>query len=200
MHGDSRTRGERALRVKIVAGLGNPGARYKHTRHNLGFEVLDLVAERLGVQIDREKSRGLIAEARHGSEKLLLVKPLTYMNRSGDCLAALARNRVDTPENVLTVVDDINLPLGRVRIRRGGSAGGHNGLESIIERLGSRDFPRLRLGVGQERRDRDLADFVLAKFHPDEWPAVREVTALAADAVLYWVEHGVEQAMNQFNR
>ena len=186
--------------MKIVAGLGNPGPKYRHTRHNLGFDVIDLVAERLGVRLDREKGQGLIAEASFAGEKLLLVKPLTYMNRSGDCLYALARNKVETPDQVLVVVDEIHLPLGRVRIRRGGSAGGHNGLKSVIERLGSPEFPRVRLGVGQERRDRDLADYVLAKFHPDEWPVVREVTALAADAVLCWMEYGVEQAMNQFNR
>lgn len=186
--------------MKIIAGLGNPGPKYRFTRHNLGFDVIDLVAERLGVSLDREKCQGLVAETAHASRKLLLVKPLTYMNRSGDCLAALARNRADTPDEVLVVADEIHLPLGRVRIRRGGSAGGHNGLKSVIERLGSPDFPRMRLGVGQERRDRDLADYVLSKFHPDEWPLVREVTALAADAVLCWVEHGVDQAMNQFNR
>jgi PTH1 family peptidyl-tRNA hydrolase len=187
-------------RVKIIAGLGNPGPKYRHTRHNLGFEVIDLLAERLGVQLDREKGQGLVAEAFHAGQKLLLVKPLTFMNRSGECLAALARNRVDTPEEVMVVADDIHLPLGRVRIRRGGSAGGHNGLKSVIERLGSPGFPRVRLGVGQECHDRDLADYVLAKFYPGEWPVVREVTDLAAGAVLCWLEHGVDQAMNQFNR
>lgn len=187
-------------RVKIVAGLGNPGPRYRNSRHNLGFLVLDQLAERLGVRLDREKSQGLVAEAVWRGERLLLVKPMTYMNRSGDCLAGLARNTLQRPEDLLAVVDDVNLPLGKMRMRPVGSAGGHNGLKSVIERLGTRDFPRLRLGVGQERRDAELADYVLGRFHPEELPEVRRMVETAPDAILCWVEHGAEQVMNEYNR
>ncbi len=185
--------------MKLIAGLGNPGARYRGTRHNLGFDVLDALANRLGCAFNREKHNGLIAEAMDSGEKLLLVKPQTYMNLSGDCVAALARNKVHDPADVLVVVDDINLPIGRVRMRMGGSAGGHNGLKSLIERLGTKDFHRLRLGVGDERKSRDLADHVLSRFHPDEFDAVNEMTDRAQDAVLLWVKEGGTAAMNRYN-
>lgn len=186
--------------MKIVAGLGNPGPRYRNSRHNLGFLVLDRLAERLGVRLDREKHQGLVAEADWRGERLLLVKPMTYMNRSGDCLARFARNTLQRPDDLLAVVDDVDLPLGKMRMRRGGSAGGHNGLKSIIERLGTQDFPRLRLGIGQQRRDAELADYVLGRFHPDELPEVRRLEEAAPDAILCWVEHGAEQVMNEYNR
>lgn len=185
--------------VKIIAGLGNPGARYRRTRHNLGFEVLDGLAARLGAAFTREKHQGLLAEAVYERERLLLVKPQTFMNRSGNCLAAVARNKMDAPDQLLVVVDDVNLPLGRVRMRAGGSAGGHNGLKSIIERLGSRDFHRLRLGVGDERDTEDLAGHVLSKFRPDERPAVDDMCTRAVEAVLVWVAEGVERGMNTVN-
>ncbi|MFP4502711.1 MAG: aminoacyl-tRNA hydrolase [Candidatus Hydrogenedentota bacterium] len=185
--------------MKIIAGLGNPGPQYKNTRHNLGFEVLDLFAEQLGVRLDREKHRGLFTQVRVGGESVLLVKPLTYMNRCGDCLAPMARNKVEDPADILVVVDDVNLPLGRVRIRAGGSAGGHNGLKSLIERLGTRDFPRLRLGVGEETRGPDLADYVLAKFRPEERETVSQAMETACEAIRCWVERGTSAAMNAYN-
>ncbi len=187
------------LMVKIIAGLGNPGARYRRTRHNLGFEVLDALAARLGTGFLREKHEGLLAEATHCGERLLLVKPQTFMNRSGNCLAAVARNKIDAPGRLLVVVDDVHLPLGRLRVRADGSAGGHNGLKSIIERLGTQDFPRLRLGVGDERDTGDLADHVLSKFRPDERADVEALREQAVEAALMWVSEGIERTMNAFN-
>jgi len=184
----------------MIVGLGNPGARYRSTRHNLGFDVLDRLAEAMGASFDREKCEGLIAEHAHRGQKVLLVKPLTYMNRSGDCVAKLARNKVHDPADLLVVVDDVNLPLGRLRARAGGSAGGHNGLKSLIERTGSKDFHRLRLGVGDDRRTGDLSDHVLERFRPDEREAVEEMTGRAVDAVRCWIEEGVEKTMDRFNR
>jgi PTH1 family peptidyl-tRNA hydrolase len=184
--------------VKVIVGLGNPGPKYRNTRHNLGFVVLDLLAEQLRVASAREKSGGLVSEGLHVGERVMLVKPLTFMNRSGDCVAPLVRNKVDSLEDVLVITDDVNLPLGKLRLRPGGSAGGHNGLKSLIERLGSQEFPRVRMGVGQSG-GRELADHVLSRFHPDEGPEVDRMVKLAAEAALCFVAQGIEKAMNQFN-
>jgi peptidyl-tRNA hydrolase, PTH1 family len=186
--------------VKIIVGLGNPGPQYRNTRHNLGFEVLDALARRLNTGFTREKHQGQLGEAVWSGEKLLLVKPLTFMNRSGDCVAAVVRNKVDTPADVLVVVDEVNLPLGTLRLRAGGSAGGHNGLKSLIERLGTQDFPRLRMGMGDGRAGGALADYVLARFHPDEFPVVKEMIDKGVEAVLSWVSEGAGPAMSKFNR
>ncbi len=187
--------------MKVIVGLGNPGTRYRNTRHNVGFGVLDRLAERLNTSFGREKYDAAVAEAPYGGHKLLLVKPHTYMNRSGISVAQAARNNVQEPaEDLLIVTDDVNLPLGRLRIRAGGSAGGHNGLKSIIEHLGTQEFPRLRIGVGDERRGADLADHVLSKFRPDEWPEVERAIDRAAEAVLRFVEEGVERTASEFNR
>ena len=183
----------------MIAGLGNPGPRYKNTRHNLGFMVLDGVADRLRVSLDREKHQGLVAEAVHAGTKVMLVKPLTFMNLSGACIAESARNKIFDPADLLVVVDDVNLPLGRLRFRPGGSAGGHNWLKSIIERFGSDAFHRLRLGVGATRPGENLVDHVLSRFAPDEWPDVNDMVAAAVDAVLCWTVEGMQSAMNRYN-
>ncbi len=185
--------------MKIIVGLGNPGPRYISTRHNLGFMVLDSLAASLRVAFAREKHSGVLAPAAWGTEKLLLVKPMTYMNRSGDCVAAVARNKIFSPDDLLIVVDDIHLPLGKLRFRAGGSAGGHNGIKSIIERFGTPDFHRLRLGVGGVNDRSVLVEHVLSRFHPDERADVDTMVERATQAVLCWVETGIAPAMNQFN-
>lgn len=186
--------------MKVIVGLGNPGPQYKWTRHNLGFLVLDQLAREIGADFSREKHQGLIAEGAAAGTRLMLIKPMTFMNRSGDCVAPAVRNKVDGPADVLVVTDDINLPLGRMRIRAGGSAGGHNGLKSLIERLGSPEFPRLRLGVGDHRATGDLSDHVLSTFRPDEKEAVEAMIGNAAEAARTWAQHGVERAMNEYNK
>ena len=183
---------------RLLVGLGNPGAAYRGTRHNLGFEVIDAVAARLGVVLDRTRHQGLVAEAQHAGRKLLLVKPQTFMNRSGDCVAPLARNFTPDRTDILVVVDDVALVTGRLRLRGAGSAGGHNGLKSLIERLGGQDFARLRMGVGEKGAGQDLAGHVLSRFRPEEKAAVEEMTARACDCALAWVEEGLEAAMNRF--
>lgn len=183
-----------------IVGLGNPGPQYRGTRHNLGFDVLDNLAQVLGVSFDKEKHKGLLAEASNKGTRLLLIKPLTFMNRSGDCVAPAVHNKVDGPSQVLVVTDDINLPLGRLRIRAGGSAGGHNGLKSLIERLGSDAFARLRVGVGDQRATGNLADHVLSRFRPEEKDAVAQMITRATEAALAWAEHGTEYAMNAYNQ
>ena len=186
--------------MKVIVGLGNPGPQYKWTRHNLGYLVLDKLARDIGADFSKEKHQGLLAEGVAAGGRLLLIKPLTYMNHSGDCVAPAVHNKVNGPAEVLVVTDDVNLPLGRVRIRAGGSAGGHNGLKSLIERLGSSDFPRIRLGVGDDRATGDLADHVLASFRPEEKETVEQMIGRAVDAALMWAQHGVERAMNEYNQ
>jgi len=186
--------------VKLIVGLGNPGQQYRNTRHNVGFRVLDEVAARLGARFDQEKYEGLLATTEHEGTRLMLLKPLTFMNLSGTSVAKAARNRVPKPEHVIVVLDEIQLPLGTVRIRHSGSHGGHNGLRSVIEHLGSQAFPRLRIGVGEKKAGQDLSDHVLSTFAPDEKPDVDRAVQTAADAVLCCVAEGVETAMNRFNR
>jgi PTH1 family peptidyl-tRNA hydrolase len=180
--------------------LGNPGQQYRNTRHNVGFRVLDEIAERLNARFDQEKYEGLFAMAEHEGARLMLLKPLTFMNLSGTCVAKAARNRVSRPEHIVVVTDEIQLPLGAVRIRQEGSHGGHNGLRSVIEHLGTQAFPRLRIGVGQKKAGQDLSDHVLSTFTPDEKADVERAIKAAADAVLCCVTEGVATAMNRFNK
>jgi PTH1 family peptidyl-tRNA hydrolase len=185
--------------VKLIVGLGNPGAAYRHTRHNIGFDVLDRLAVRLDAAFDREKFGGAIAAARVDGEKVLLLKPLTYMNLSGDSVAQAARYHADSPADILVVYDEVDLPLGKLRLRKSGSAGTHNGMKSVIERLGTEDVPRLRVGVGAEQQKGDRVAHVLGKFRPDERVAIAAAIEQAADACFCFVKEGVDAAMNRFN-
>jgi PTH1 family peptidyl-tRNA hydrolase len=186
--------------VKLIAGLGNPGPRYRETRHNVGFEVLDELAARARVAFGTGPADALVARVRDPGRDTLLAKPLTFMNLSGRAVGELARYyRIDVGD-LLVVTDDVNLPAGRLRLRRGGSAGGHNGLKSIIDCLGSDAFPRLRVGVGRGDTRRDLADHVLARMAPDERDTLREAALRAADACEMFITEGIDAAMNRFNR
>jgi PTH1 family peptidyl-tRNA hydrolase len=187
--------------MKLIVGLGNPGRDYRNTRHNAGFMVVDEVARRH--QLTWAPGPAQVVESfvvkRYGDVPLLLAKPLTYMNRSGDVVAGLA-HYFDVPvSDLLVVVDEAALPFGRLRARRGGSAGGHNGLKSIIARLGTDQFPRLRVGVGRGDARRDLADHVLSRFEGGERAALEEVITRAADAVEMFAAAGIEQVMNTYN-
>ena len=186
--------------MRVVCGLGNPGDRYRWTRHNVGFRVVDLLADRWGLTGQGSVRDGAaLLEVRQPEPigRVLLVKPMRYMNRSGQPLrAALRQTDADVAEDVLVVADDIDLPLGRVRLRRSGSAGGHNGLRDIIATFGSEDFARLRIGVG---RAGEAASHVLATFRPDERDLATEMVAVGADAVERWLAEGIEAAMNAFN-
>ena len=186
--------------VKVICGLGNPGERYRFTRHNVGFRVVDLLADRWGLTGEgRVKDGAALLEVRRPEPvgRVLLVKPMRYMNRSGGPLrAALRQTDVDVDADLLVVTDDIDLPLGRVRLRRSGSAGGHNGLRDIIATLGTEEFNRLRIGVG---RAGEAASHVLATFRPDERELATEMVAVGADAAERWLAEGIEAAMNAFN-
>jgi peptidyl-tRNA hydrolase, PTH1 family len=185
--------------VKLIVGLGNPGPRYAVTRHNVGFRVIDEIAARQGLTLDGGPADALVAKVRSWSEPAWIVKPLTMMNLSGHAVADLARFYQVGPGDILVIVDEAQLPLGRLRARRGGSAGGHNGLKSVIAQLGTDRFPRLRIGVGRGDARRDLADHVLAKFERDEQPDIDAAIAKAADASEVFVNDGIEAVMNRFN-
>jgi PTH1 family peptidyl-tRNA hydrolase len=186
--------------VKVVCGLGNPGDRYRFTRHNVGFRVVDLLADRWRLTGEgrlRDGAATLEARLPEPIGRVLLVKPMRFMNRSGVPLrSAMRQADVDIETELLLVTDDIDLPLGRVRLRRSGSAGGHNGLRDVIAAFGTDEFNRLRIGVG---RAGTAAGHVLATFRPDERDAATEMVAVGADAVERWLVDGVDEAMNAFN-
>ncbi len=185
--------------MKLVVGLGNPGVRYENTRHNIGFQVIDELARRWHVDQWRNEHQALVAKVRLGDQQVLVAKPMTFMNLSGEAVSGLAGfYKVSVPDT-LVVLDEVALPLGRVRAGRGGSDGGHNGLKSIVGRLGTLDVPRLRIGVGRGDGRRELADHVLGKFAEDERDAVEAAVLRAADASVIFVTDGIERAMNAFN-
>jgi PTH1 family peptidyl-tRNA hydrolase len=191
--------------MRLILGLGNPGEEYRDTRHNVGFRVVEELARRWEVSVDRLECNALTGRAAAGegesSIDVLLVKPQTYMNRSGYAARCFAERYELEPAAVLVVYDEINLPLGKLRVRRGGSPAGHRGLESIIEHLRSAEVPRLRLGVAQETKveGEDLAGFVLGPFAAEEREIVEEMIRRAADACEVWARDGVEVAMRGFN-
>jgi peptidyl-tRNA hydrolase, PTH1 family len=184
--------------MKAIVGLGNPGEKYRGTRHNIGFAVLEELARRANVRFDSSPANALVAKVRD-QEPRLLIKPLTFMNESGQAVGELARYFKVDAADLLIVVDEVDLPLAKLRARARGSAGGHNGLKSIIDHLGS-EFPRLRVGVGRGGASRDeLANHVLARFDKSEAEEVARMTARAADAAEVFITSGIEAVMNQFN-
>ena len=188
--------------MKVIAGLGNPGAEYAHTPHSIGFEVVDALARSLGASWRPSSSfGGELAQGMLGSVKVLLVKPQTFMNLSGDCVApAVKYHNANPSEDLLVVSDDIDLPVGKMRIRKGGSAGGHNGLRSVMERTGTADFVRLRLGVGRDARDRaNVIGHVLGKFSAADRATMDEVVAKAVEAIETIELANLETAMNRYN-
>lgn len=184
----------------LIVGLGNPGKEYERTRHNAGFRAVDLLAEKLGCKIDKSKFQGLYGQANYGGKKLMLLKPLTYMNLSGRSVLQLSAYFNIPPQRIIVLFDDISLEPGRLRIRADGSAGGHNGIKSIIQEVGSQAFPRVKIGVGAKPNpDYDLADWVLSTFSAKEEKALTVALENAADAALAIIDHGVPDAANRFN-
>ena len=184
----------------LIVGLGNPGREYERTRHNCGFRAVELLADTLGCKIDKAKFQGLYGQVNYGSKKLLLLKPQTYMNLSGRSVLQLSAYFHIPPQNIIVLFDDISLEPGRLRIRADGSAGGHNGIKSIIQELGSQSFPRVKIGVGSKPNpEYDLADWVLSTFSAQEEKALAVSLKNAADAVLAIIDHGVPEAANRFN-
>ena len=184
--------------MKVVIGLGNPGRQYVGTRHNIGWEMIDYLAKGPGVGTFRSAFQADVAEATEGGEKVLLVKPQTFMNLSGRAVRAILDFYKLTPADVLVVCDDYNLSLGKLRVRAKGSHGGQNGLRNIQEQLGTDEYPRLRMGIGQPAPG-EAVDFVLTRFKPGERAAVEEAIASAANGVLLWVRQGLAACMNRVN-
>ncbi|HET7091912.1 MAG TPA: aminoacyl-tRNA hydrolase [Thermomicrobiales bacterium] len=184
--------------MKIVVGLGNPGREYAATRHNLGFMVIDALARRLGATNARSRFKAEIAEAMHDGEKILFVKPQTYMNLSGHSVREIANWHRVPRANLLVVLDDLDLPFGAIRLRAEGSAGGHNGLAHIIEQLGSKDIARLRIGIG--RSASAARTQVLSRFAPIEQAELPAIVDAAADCAMIWLDDGIVAAMNRCNR
>lgn len=188
------------MAMKIIMGLGNPGRQYERTPHNVGFEVVDELAGRMGVTLrEQPRAQALVGEGRLGSHAAMLVKPLTFMNRSGRTAAALTRQREIGEDDLLVIADDVNLPIGRIRLRPGGRSGGQKGLQSVIDQLGRDDFSRLRVGIAPEWAVEDLVDFVLRRLPPLERAQLDEMVVTAAEAVEQWAAEGVAAAMDRFN-
>ena len=184
----------------LIVGLGNPGKEYARTRHNCGFRALDILADQLGCKVDKGKFQGLYGQCSYRGKKLLLLKPQTYMNLSGRSVLQLSAYFNIPPQRIIVMFDDISLEPGRLRIRSDGSAGGHNGIKSIIDQLGSQDFPRVKIGVGSKPTpEYDLADWVLSSFSAQEGKALTPALERASDAALCIMEHGVPEAANRFN-
>ena len=184
----------------LIAGLGNPGKEYEMTRHNIGFEVIDYIADKCAVKVKKLKFKGLFEKTKIGGEDVILLKPQTYMNLSGESIRDFSAFFKIPSEKIIVISDDVYLNEGRIRIRKNGSAGGHNGLKSIIYQLNSDNFIRIRIGVGEKQEEgQDLADFVLSRFTKSQIPILEQAIINASDAVLEIIKNGAESAMNKFN-
>ena len=184
----------------LIVGLGNPGTEYSRSRHNTGFRCLDILAESLHCKVEKLKFQGLYTQVSWNGKKLFLLKPQTYMNLSGRSVLQLSAYFHIPPQRIIVLFDDISLPVGRLRVRAEGSAGGHNGIKSIIAELGSQDFPRVKIGVGAKPNpDYDLADWVLSSFSAGEEKALAVSLKNGAEAALAIIEHGVPEAANRYN-
>ncbi len=185
----------------IIAGLGNPDRQYRNTRHNIGFDVIDLIADQNNITIGERKHKALIGKGFVGGQKVVLIKPQTYMNLSGESVREVVDfYKIDERSELIVISDDISLEVGQIRIRKKGSAGGHNGLKNIILHLGHDEFQRIKMGVGQKPEGYDLADYVLGHFSKEEREIMDESAKYAAEAVTVMMTEGADAAMNRYNR
>jgi peptidyl-tRNA hydrolase, PTH1 family len=185
--------------MKVIVGLGNPGLGYRYTRHNIGFRVIDQLCAERDIRLTRRAFRGRLGEGQIGAETVILFQPQTYMNLSGSAVGALMKFHKLSREDLLVICDDLYLPLGKLRLRKMGSDGGHKGLKSITQHLGGQKFPRLRLGIGEPEPGLTGEKYVLLKFPKADQPEAEAMIDRAADCALTWVYHGIEEAMNRFN-
>lgn len=183
----------------LIAGLGNPGKEYDMTRHNIGFHTIDYMADKYGIKVKKLKFKALYGEGVIGGERVYLIKPQTYMNLSGDSIVEFVKFYKIPPENVIIISDEISLDAGRIRVRKKGSAGGHNGLKSIIYQLKTEEFPRIRIGVGDKNDNADLKNHVLGKFPKSQIPVMEKAIINASDAAEEIIRNGADSAMNKFN-
>ena len=185
----------------VIAGLGNPKKEYDNTRHNIGFAFIDALAEKYRISVMDVKHKALTGKGIINGQKVILVKPLTFMNLSGESIRPISDYyKIDTAKELIVISDDISLPPGQIRIRKKGSAGGHNGLKNIIQHLGNEEFQRIRIGVGEKPKGYDLADYVLGHFSKEEQPLMQEGIKRAMEAAAMMLEGDIDRAMNEFNR
>ena len=184
----------------IVVGLGNPGAQYLHTRHNAGFLAIDYICNKYNARVNKSAHKGLVGEATIAGKRVLLVKPQTFMNLSGECVRAVLDFYKISPDNLIIIYDDISLDVGRLRVRRDGSAGGHNGIKSIIQHLGTQNFQRIKIGVGEKPKNWDLADYVLSRFSKEDRATVDVAMKNVAHAASLIVQGEIDEAMNLYNK
>lgn len=187
------------MNIKMIIGLGNPGAKYAGTRHNIGFDAVTAISDRFDIPVKTKEWKGLTGKGRIGGCRVLLVQPQTFMNNSGECVRALMDFYKIPAEDVVILYDDVSLAPGKLRVRGKGSAGGHNGIKSIIAHMGTDTFERVRIGVGEKPEGWDLADYVLGRFPKEEEPVMREALKHAVEAVESLIEDGLEATMNRFN-
>lgn len=185
--------------MKLIVGLGNPGSAYSKTRHNIGFEVIEELAQRSGMPVNQNKFNGVFSLVNQGGEKMILLKPLTYMNLSGESIRPIMEYYDIDIENLLVIYDDLDLPVGKIRLRQKGSAGGHNGIKSTIAHLGTQNFNRIRIGIDRPPLGMKVPDYVLGKFGKDEWQEMQPVIQTCADACEKWINTPFIEVMNQFN-
>jgi len=186
--------------MKYIIGLGNPGSEYDNTKHNIGFNVVKELAKELGIKINKEKQNSLVGKGRYKKEDVFLVLPQTFMNLSGKAIEELFRDHIKEIDDLVIVCDDINIELGKIRIKHRGSAGGQKGLKSVIRVLGRDDFARMRVGIATDKHKGDITDYVLSPFRRKDLRNVKHVLGMAKEACICWLENGVDIAMTKFNR
>ncbi|MCA1057262.1 aminoacyl-tRNA hydrolase [Rossellomorea aquimaris] len=185
--------------MKLIVGLGNPGSQYDKTRHNIGFEIVDALADHLGISLNQSKFKGVYGTHHHKGEKIVLLKPLTYMNLSGESIVPLMDYFDIDEDNLLVIYDDLDLPVGKIRLRQKGSAGGHNGIKSTIAHLGTQNFNRIRVGIDRPTNGMTVPDYVLGKFRKEEQPELDKVISDSVAACETWFEKPFLEVMNKFN-
>ncbi|MFP7300262.1 aminoacyl-tRNA hydrolase [Neobacillus niacini] len=186
--------------MKLIVGLGNPGKQYEKTRHNIGFEVIDELSDSLSIPLNQSKFKGLYGMGFHKGEKVILLKPLTYMNLSGEAIRGVMDYYQIELEDLVIIYDDLDLPAGKIRLRQKGSAGGHNGIKSTVAHLGTQEFNRIRIGIDRPRNGMKVPDYVLGRFQEDESGLVKEAVQKSAEACKTWLEKPFIQVMNEFNQ
>lgn len=186
--------------MKLIIGLGNPGKPYEHTHHNVGFDTIDVLADRMGITLNQTKFNGVYGTVHRPEGKVILLKPLTYMNLSGECVRPLMDYFDIDIEDIVVIYDDLDLEKGKLRLRQKGSAGGHNGIKSLIQHLGTQEFNRIRIGINRPPQGMKVSDYVLARFSKEDQPLMQESFEKAADASMYWLEKSFVEVMNKFNQ
>ncbi|MGX6446295.1 aminoacyl-tRNA hydrolase [Neobacillus sp. K501] len=186
--------------MKLIVGLGNPGKQYENTRHNIGFDVIDALSDKFSIPLNQSKFKGLYGMGVHKGEKVVLLKPLTYMNLSGESIRAVSDYYQIDIEDIVIIYDDLDLPVGKIRLRQKGSAGGHNGIKSTVAHLGTQEFNRIRIGIDRPKNGMKVPDYVLGRFYDEEKPFTQEAVKKSAAACEAWLEKPFLQVMNEFNQ